>query len=249
MLCMLSCMFVVCQPLSAQYSEAGMRQNADSTGTRVVFPSFEPVQLVAPAVLVGTGTLVHFLAHEQVDIPVSATVSGWRGGCPEFEADDYVQYLPFVMAAGLGLVGVDSEHVFWERAAELAMTAASLAAVTQAMKHLISSPRPNGADDHSFPSGHTATAFAGAELVRIEYGPGWGAAAYTLATGVAFLRIYNDWHYLSDVIAGAGVGILCAHVGEWLLDPVKRLFGADVSVTPAVDPVSGGVCATLALRF
>ena len=85
--------------------------------------------------------------------------------------------------------------------------------------------------------------------MRMEYGPYWGAAAYTLATGVAFLRIYNRWHYFSDVVAGAGVGILCAHIGEWLLPPVKRLLGPDVALAPTLDPVSGGVCATLAMKF
>ena len=83
----------------------------------------------------------------------------------------------------------------------------------------------------------------------MEYGPCWGAAAYTIATGVAFLRIYNRWHYFSDVVAGAGVGILCAHIGEWLLPPVKRLLGPDVALAPTLDPVSGGVCATLAMKF
>ena len=74
--------------------------------------------------------------------------------------------------------------------------------------------------------------------MRMEYGPYWGAAAYTLATGVA-----------CDVVAGAGVGILCAHIGEWLLPPVKRLFGPDVAQAPTLDPVSGGVCATFAMKF
>lgn len=250
--CVLALMLLFTPNVSAQYADGmdGLSTNARSAAPAPeTFSAFRPVQLVAPAVLVGAGTLVHCFAHDCIDIQFSDGISAWRGAAPEFEADDYVQYLPFVMAVGLGFLGPDADHVFWERTVELAFTAASLAVVTQTMKHLISSPRPNGVDDHSFPSGHTATAFAGAELVRMEYGPGWGAAAYTIASGVAFLRIYNKWHYLSDVLAGAGVGILCAHVGEWLLVPVKNLFKADVAVAPTIDPVSGGVCATLALNF
>lgn len=53
-------------------------------------------------------------------------------------------------------------------------------------------------------SGHTATVFIGAELVRIEYGGWYGAGAYTIATGVAFMRMYNGRHWLHDVVAGAG---------------------------------------------
>ena len=254
-LCSVLVMSCVCpRQLHAQYRDVAgsvdMQSCGDGERERMTHEDvFRPVQLVAPAVLLGTGTAIHCFAHESLDYAVSDRFAAWRGTAPEFEADDYVQYLPYAFVLGLGFLGPEADHKFWERTVEVAFTAASLVIVTQSMKHLISSPRPNGADDHSFPSGHTATAFAGAELVRMEYGPYWGAAAYTLATGVAFLRIYNRWHYFSDVVAGAGVGILCAHIGEWLLPPVKRLFGPDVALAPTLDPVSGGVCATLAMKF
>lgn len=54
----------------------------------------------------------------------------------------------------------------------------------------------------------------GAELVRIEYGGWYGAGAYAVAAGVGFMRMYNGRHWLHDVVAGAGVGILSARIGE-----------------------------------
>ena len=72
-----------------------------------------------------------------------------------------------------------------------------------------------------------ATAHIAAELVREEYGTVVGITAYTVATGVAFLRIYNGRHWLNDVIAGAGVGILSARIGYWMLPVYKRWFGWD----------------------
>jgi len=60
--------------------------------------------------------------------------------------------------------------------------------------------------------------------MRIEYGMGYGSAAYAVATSVAFLRVYNKKHWVGDVMAGAGVGILCAHAGYWMLPVWKRLF-------------------------
>ena len=54
----------------------------------------------------------------------------------------------------------------------------------------------------------------GAELVRMEYGGWYGIGAYTIAVGVGFMRMYNGRHWLHDVVAGAGVGILSARVGE-----------------------------------
>ena len=49
---------------------------------------------------------------------------------------------------------------------------------------------------------------------------------------------------------GAGLGILGAHVGEWLLEPTKRFFNiGPLTVVPTMDPMSGTVCASLAFAF
>ena len=109
------------------------------------------------------------------------------------------------------------------------------------LKNLIARPRPFDVNpmvkllvaapgDFSFPSGHTATVFMGAELVRMEYkdsSPLYGIGAYTIACGVAFLRLYNERHWCNDVLAGAGIGILSARIGYWLLPFEKKLFGLD----------------------
>ena len=117
------------------------------------------------------------------------------------------------------------------------------------MKAIIDSPRPDGSDAKSFPSGHTGTAFAGAELVRREYGWGWGSAAYAVATATAVMRMYNNKHWFSDVLMGAGVGILSANIGYWLREPCKDLLGIQTSVAPSIDTVSGALCAQLTLNF
>ena len=87
--------------------------------------------------------------------------------------------------------------------------------------------------DYSFPSGHTATAFMGAELVRLEYGIWWGLAAYSVAGATAFLRVWNNWHWTSDVIAGAGIGILSANAAYWLLPLERKLFRMDSKLAGA----------------
>jgi len=71
--------------------------------------------------------------------------------------------------------------------------------------------RPSGANSRSFPSGHTATAFVGAEFMRQEFSessPWYGYVGYSMATATGALRMMNDQHWLSDVLAGAGVGII-----------------------------------------
>ena len=205
-------------PAYGQYRDA-----ADSSAAGQA-PAFRPVQLVAPGVLIGTGTLIHCFAHEGWDGAVNDVFSGLPGSAPHTEVDDWIQYAPFVADLGLALTGVPAENSFLDRTIECAVSVIVLTAVTQTMKSVINSPRPIG-DSRSFPSGHTATAFTGAELVRLEYGWGWGAGAYAVAAAVGVLRMYNGAHWFSDVLTGAGIGILCAHAGRWLLEPVKGLFG------------------------
>ena len=96
-------------------------------------------------------------------------------------------------------------------------------------KKLVDSPRPDTGATNSFPSGHTATVFTGAELMRLEYSTGIGFGAYAVACGVGFLRIWNNRHWLTDVIAGAG--ILSARIGYWMLPVWQKAFKLKESKT------------------
>lgn len=104
---------------------------------------------------------------------------------------------------------------------------AAMAALTNIGKYTFKEKRPDSGARNSFPSGHTATVFTGAELMREEYGLGIGIGAYAVATGVAFLRLYNGRHWFNDVLAGAGVGILSARIGYWMLPLYQRWFKWD----------------------
>ncbi len=94
----------------------------------------------------------------------------------------------------------------------------------------------------------------GAELVRSEYGNAYGAGAYVVAAGIAMLRIYNDRHWLNDVIGGAGFGILSARIGYWLLPCERKLFrwknsDPSVSVLPTYNPAGHNVGIAFAATF
>lgn len=79
--------------------------------------------------------------------------------------------------------------------------------LVEGVKVAVNRTRPDGGSD-SFPSGHSITAFCFAPVMQ-KYG-GWelGIPAYTLATLTAFSRVEGYHHYLSDVIAGAALGII-----------------------------------------
>jgi len=123
------------------------------------------------------------------------------------------------------MFGVKSKHTLKERLLITAAAYAAMGVMVNGVKYTIREKRPASNSRNSFPSGHTATAFMGAELVREEYGGVYGVCAYTIAAGIAFLRIYNDRHWLNDVIAGAGVGIVSARIGYWTLPVTRKIFG------------------------
>ncbi|MFB0517491.1 MAG: phosphatase PAP2 family protein [Candidatus Neomarinimicrobiota bacterium] len=78
---------------------------------------------------------------------------------------------------------------------------------TSMLKWAVGRERPNGRGYLSFPSGHTSLSFGVAEVVRTLYGNRIGALFYSLALVTGISRIHDNKHYLSDVVAGAGLGI------------------------------------------
>lgn len=112
--------------------------------------------------------------------------------------------------------------------------------VTYGLKYSVNEQRPNGGS-HSFPSGHTSAAFAGAEFMRKEFGWGWGTPAYAAASFVGWSRVASGNHWSRDVFAGALIGIASNHdffnvnipFGQWSMAPSLML--RPDSVIPGAD--------------
>ena len=186
-------------------------------------------KLVVPVSLMGAGTLASSMPwyQNQVNLPVQEWVLARTGG-EEFVFENYTQIAALCGYAAAAVCGA-GEHGFWEQAL-VGVTALALTNVAcEGVKTLMNKPRPNGGG-RSFPSGHTSIAFMGAELVRLEYGPWWGLSAYCVAGLTAFMRVWNNRHWTSDIMAGAGLGILTANAAYWLLPLERRLLGLDSKV-------------------
>ena len=86
--------------------------------------------------------------------------------------------------------------------------------------------------DTSFPSGHTTLAFAMAASLSDDIHRTWATVGlYGLATGVAVSRVYQEAHWVSDVVGGAALGVASAKLvsGRWRvfgLTPPRFLLGA-----------------------
>lgn len=244
---MLLCMSIVLGA-RAQYAPA-----ADSTARAVSYkqkPELKFSSFVAPAILVGSGSLLHCLSHDAVDLRMTNAIATLKPyGTKNVYIEEVLQYLPLAASLGLEYLGVETQYSILDRGMDALVGVALLTATTKTLKACVPTLRPNGSDDKSFPSGHSALAFAGAELVRLQYGNTWGAAAYGTAALVSYLRVFHSEHWMSDVLLGAGIGILSAHLGDLVLSPLKSLFNIRTGIYVRMDSVSGAVCPALSFNF
>lgn len=199
---------------------------------------FRPKQLIVPAALFGVGALGigENAPLNKIDLKVRDKALQIRGNCP-MHFDNYLQYLPTAMYFGLSALPTKSKHTFPEKVCVAAVAFVAETALVNGLKYTIREQRPNFKEHNSFPSGHTATAFTGAELVRTEYGWGYGIPAYIIATGVGCMRLYNDRHWITDTLGGAAVGIISARIGYWLLPLSRKMFNLKSSSAIAIAPV------------
>lgn len=187
---------------------------------------FKPLQLIVPGTLIGVGIIglesdwLKFQNREirnelQENIDHRLTI------------DDFTQYAPMAATYGLNLCGIKGKHGYDDLTIILGTAYALMGTTVYAMKNITKVERPDGSARNSFPSGHTATTFMGAELLRREYwdvSPWIGVAGYAVAAGTGFFRMYNNRHWLTDVIAGAGIGILSVQTAYWLYPIITKTF-------------------------
>ncbi|GAA4309180.1 phosphatase PAP2 family protein [Compostibacter hankyongensis] len=132
--------------------------------------------------------------------------------------DNYMQFSPIAVAYGLDAIGIKSKTDMANRTVILLKGEALMYGVVTLLKNTTHELRPDGTNRTSFPSGHTAQAFAAATFLSEEYKDRFKwmpYAAYGLASGVGALRLANNKHYLCDVLVGAGIGILSMKIAYW----------------------------------
>lgn len=160
----------------------------------------------------------------------------------KFPLDDYLQYAPLLSVFALDQCGIPAKHSLKERLVLSATSYAIMAGVVNLLKYTTKVRRPDNSNFASFPSGHTATAFVGAHLLYKEYKDrsmwipivGYGMAGLTGA-----LRVYNNKHWVSDVLAGVGIGILSVELAYKTMPFWRRLFKLKSNKSFALAPTIG----------
>ena len=143
------------------------------------------------------------------------------------KVDNYLQIAPAGIIIGLESFGLKGAHKPLQTAMIFSISNVILNSVVQPIKHITKINRPDNSDFKSFPSGHTTEAFASAELMRIELNgnyPWLSFTGYLMAATTGYLRMYNNKHWISDVITGAGIGIASTKLSVLIFDELAYRF-------------------------
>lgn len=183
--------------------------------------------LIVPAALISYGFIA--LENDGLNRLDKNTNLEIREDHPVFitKLDNYLQYTPALAVYGLNALGVKGKNNFSNRTMIYSLCTLISTGAVLPLKKITKIQRPDESGFNSFPSGHTTTAFAAAEFLRMEYkdiSPWYGIAGYAVATTTGALRLYNNKHWLSDIVAGAGFGILSTKLAYWVYPVIKRKF-------------------------
>ena len=145
--------------------------------------------------------------------------------------DSNMKWVPLLAMWLLDITGMKTRNKWTKQILLVSASQAVRTLITKPVKKATEQVRPDSFRHNSFPSGHTSTAFAGAEILRMELKDNYPALSYTgyaAAATTAFLRLYNNKHWLSDVVAGAVIGVVSTRIVYFMLGRRKKSSPSNV---------------------
>lgn len=197
--------------VSIALSQHAGAQHADSIAA--ARPHRVARALVTPAIFIATGLAIR-QQNEAIQHYFRRPDGEEQNPAASENIGDYTQFAPIVLAYGLKLAGNRGEHKVLKSTSMLLQSEALMIAMVRPLKYFTDRTRPDGGG-HSFPSGHTAQAFLAASFLHKEFGHKsvwYSVAGYTMATAVGTCRMVSNRHWASDVLVGAGIGILSTNL-------------------------------------
>ncbi|RQO33124.1 PAP2 family protein [Chryseobacterium sp. KBW03] len=154
---------------------------------------------------------------------------------PNFKVkyDDYLQYAPAAAVYGLKLAGVKGRNNLGRATLSYGTSLVIMAILVNSIKYTAKVERPDGSKNNSFPSGHAAMAFTNASFLHKEYGmvnPAYSIAGYGSAAITGLGRNLNNRHWVPDILAGAGIGIISTELGYFFIDKIYKNKGDNLSL-------------------
>lgn len=185
---------------------------------------------------VGTPLIVGGVVMQAYDSDFQRLRNGYSRSF-RHDYDDWLQYAPAGAMVALKACGVRGRSSWGRMLVSDAFSAGLMAIGVNSLKYSCRVMRPDGSSRNSFPSGHTATAFMAATMLHKEYGhrsPWYSIGGYTVATVTGVTRQLNNRHWMSDIMVGAGIGILATELGYFLADLIFKEKGLNVTETYSV---------------
>jgi membrane-associated phospholipid phosphatase len=178
---------------------------------------------IAPAALITTGALT-WSSRENIREARNRFI-------PDFEHhfDDVTQYIPGLTVYALNAAGVRGKHSVGRATVSMAVGGVITSLIVTTLKYSTNVLRPDESATNSFPSGHTATSVVSATFLHKEYGqyrhPLYSIGGFTMAAATAVGRQLNNRHWISDVLVGAGIGLISTEVGYLIVDKIYKEKG------------------------
>jgi len=180
-------------------------------------------QSIVPLTLIGSGLIINYsdgaIGKENLQEQIN-------NAFPDFntDIDDFLQYVPVLTMYTADLLKVESKNDVFTQTKILFISAIATNVITFSLKHATNETRPNGSDNLSFPSGHTSNAFMMATVLFHEFKEAKPVLAYSgfvFASATGALRVLNNSHWVSDVLVGAGIGIIVTDL-VYRFEPLKN---------------------------
>jgi len=178
---------------------------------------------IVPLSLIGVGLVVNYsngtIGKENLQEQI-------QNSFPDFEsnADDFLLFVPALTMYTADLLKVKSKNNAFDQTKYLVVSLLINNAITYGLKNITNVERPNGENNDSFPSGHTSNAFVMATVLHHEFintSPWLAYSGYLFATTTGVFRVLNNKHWVSDVLVGAGIGILVTDL-VYRFEPLKN---------------------------
>jgi len=180
-------------------------------------------QSIVPMTLIGTGLVINYTngAFGKENIQ-----DGISNAFPDFStnADDFILFVPAMTMYTADLLKIKSKNDAFTQTKYLLIAGIAANLVTYGLKYAADETRPNGEDKLSFPSGHTANAFVMATVLFHEFKdtkPVLAYSGFVFASASGALRVLNNEHWVSDVLVGAGIGIMVTDL-VYRFEPLKN---------------------------